>query len=449
MPTKQQLAVQIAAIEQPNEAPDLRAFYVTQLVAGFSKTQLEAKLLVAKDFAAPSAPEVPPRSPEAVQEHAGGPQPDSGYRPAAEPGTALEPVSATDLAQRGQLPDEARWTQMERIAARVCKSSLAPPYLRGKPDDTLLVLLGAHDLGISSTQGLQKLIVIEGKLAMSAELMVALVLRDGHRIWPADDNDRTKATAHAQRNEGFGEWGPVVDVTFTLDDAVAAGLITLNKETGLAWCRSKNGNKLPWELYTPDLLWARAVSRMARKLFPDCLAGITYVPEELGFIEQDGDSMAERAAVQEEATVTLHQQQSNIAARIADLPDDLRIAMREEWKARRLPKPTELKAAAVRTALTLLEAAEQRAAERVAAEPVIPDAELVEDDTVDATTVTAEVTRPAPPADPDDEVTDGEVIADDKATMCACGDGPATESRPFVFTDDGVAFHVDDAPFLP
>jgi hypothetical protein len=39
--------------------------------------------------------------------------------------------------------------------------------------------------------------------------------------------------------------------------------------------------KSNWKRHPDDMLWARAVSKLCRRLFADCFAGATYAPDEL------------------------------------------------------------------------------------------------------------------------------------------------------------------------
>jgi hypothetical protein len=159
------------------------------------------------------------------------------------------------------LPSADRWAQMERISERIASSALIIPALRNKPDDILLVLLAAHDLGIPATQALSKLHIVDGKLSMAAEMMVALVLRDGHELWGDTENSTEFAVCYGRR-KGSPE---ITRVVFTMDDAKLAGL----------------DQRTTWKKYPKSMLWARAVSMLCRQVFPDSVAGVSYTPDEL------------------------------------------------------------------------------------------------------------------------------------------------------------------------
>lgn len=163
------------------------------------------------------------------------------------------------------LPEPSKWAQLTHMADYLCQSQLVPRAIRTSKTasaDTALVLLAAHDLGITVTEALSKIHVVEGRLTMSAELMVALIRRAGHQVWPDDANDATQARAYGRRRDEQ----EVASAGFTIEDAKRAGL----------------AGKDNWKRYPEDMLWARAVSRLARRHFPDVVGGVSYTPEELG-----------------------------------------------------------------------------------------------------------------------------------------------------------------------
>ncbi len=61
--------------------------------------------------------------------------------------------------------------------------------------------------------------------------------------------------------------GTATQVSFTIQDAKTAGLL------------DKKGSS--WSRYPADMLWARAVSRLARVAFPDVLTIHAYTPQDL------------------------------------------------------------------------------------------------------------------------------------------------------------------------
>jgi hypothetical protein len=209
------------------------------------------------------------------------------------------------------LPSADRWQQMERISERIASSSLIIPALRNKPDDILLVLLAAHDLGIPATQALSKLHIVDGKLSMAAEMMVALVLRDGHELWGDAENNTELAVCYGRR-KGSPE---VTRVAFTMADAKLAGL----------------EQRTTWKKYPKSMLWARAVSMLCRQVFPDSVAGVSYTPDELEAPMAHPEPAAIKLEVPEAVKTTLAALQESIGELKEFAPNDCE-KLKRLWK---------------------------------------------------------------------------------------------------------------------
>lgn len=154
------------------------------------------------------------------------------------------------------------------LAQRIARTDFVPTALRNKPEAVLACILTGNEVGIGPMQALAKIHVIEGRPAMAAELMRALVLRDGHDIW-IEESTTTKCTVAGKRYNSERE----TRVTFTLDDAKRAGL---------------DGRK-NWRSFPQAMLLARASAALIRAIFPDVVAGLGYALEEVqdGFIDAD------------------------------------------------------------------------------------------------------------------------------------------------------------------
>ena len=115
-------------------------------------------------------------------------------------------------------------------------------------------------------QALQKIHVVKGKPVMSAELMRALVRREGHKIRVQEASAEKCVVTGIRRDDPEFEQRS----EFTIDDAKRAGLV-------------KQGSG--WDKYPKAMLEARATSQLCRSLFPDVLAGISYTPEDFDIID--------------------------------------------------------------------------------------------------------------------------------------------------------------------
>lgn len=100
---------------------------------------------------------------------------------------------------------------------------------------------------------------IMGKITIAPQLMNAMIRRAGHKL-KIDSNDQRSIIIGTRKDTG-----ETCEVSFSLEDARKAGLI------------KANGG---WEKYPSDMCFARALSRLARRLFPDVI-GMAYVEGEL------------------------------------------------------------------------------------------------------------------------------------------------------------------------
>ena len=259
----------------------------------------------------------------------------------------LLPATVDAGATALQLPEQSKWQQITGMAEVLANSRLVPSALYRRPADVTLVLLTAHDLGIPSTMAFSKIHIMDSKPTMAAELMVALILREGHSLVPGEVNERS-ATARGQR-KGSAE---VVEFTFTMEDAERADLPKRARGS-----RAKG----TYDSYPKAMLWARAVSGLARMMFPDVLCGVTYTPEELGAVvdvDEEGDVIVVDSQVvtpaDAEATPADPDDVQNLRGMIGELTDDeqgtLRSLWHDEQEARRIFPLAKLRAQDVRRA---------------------------------------------------------------------------------------------------
>ena len=229
------------------------------------------------------------------------------------------------------LPSADRWQQMERISERIAASSLIIPALRNRPDDILLVLLAAHDLGIPATQALSKLHIVDGKLSMAAEMMVALVLRDGHELWGDEANDAQTATCYGRRKNST----EVTKVAYSMTDAKLAGL----------------EQRSTWKKYPKSMLWARSVSMLCRQAFPDSVAGVSYTPDELevAVTHDPNPTPVDVVAIKQPQSSEEAQELANGKVYLTETIQELKKTslatydrLKEFWKARNIPPLKEI-----------------------------------------------------------------------------------------------------------
>lgn len=151
----------------------------------------------------------------------------------------------------------------------LAKSDLVPRSYRGKPENIFLAYIAGQPFGWEVTMSMRSFHIIEGQPTLKPEIQVALVRQAGHSVTVKASS--VEAVVLVGRRCDTGD---VAEVSYTIDDAKRAGLVG-------------KGN---WKTYPEDMLFARAVSRLNRRLFQDVLLGCAYVPEELGaVVNGDGD----------------------------------------------------------------------------------------------------------------------------------------------------------------
>lgn len=238
-----------------------------------------------------------------------------------------------------------------QLASKVANTEFVPKALRGKPEAVLACILAGAEAGVSPMQALSKIHVVDGRPAMSAELMRALVLRHGHEIW-IEDLTTTACTVAGCRSGS----ARTSRVTWTMDDARTAGL-------------SAKDN---WRKYPRSMLQARATAELCRMIFPDVLAGISHTLEEL----QDGDGPLEAVAAGDTSSAAPAPARAKARAKKAatDSP----------------PPPAEVPAPPASSAPA----------------PALPG----EDDIADAELVEPPAASSAPPSTTEDDIADAELV---------------------------------------
>lgn len=144
----------------------------------------------------------------------------------------------------------------------IAKQLLATPFYSKMGAEGLYAIVGtAQALGVDARLALSGgLYYVRGKVEMSSRMMNALIRSKKHSITRDKKSDETICILHGKRSDNGDTW----TASFSIDEARRAGLTT---------------NKT-WENWCVDMLFARALSRLARQLFPDVI-GNCYVEGEL------------------------------------------------------------------------------------------------------------------------------------------------------------------------
>lgn len=150
--------------------------------------------------------------------------------------------------------------QAMKLSEYLAKSGLVPDALKGKATDIMVVMMTAHDLGMSVTEGFRAIHVIKGRPTLSAAYRIARTKAhpdiEYFRLVQSDD---ARATWEARRK---GDMEPT-RITFTIEQAKAAGLTAKDN----------------WRSFPAAMLRARAGSALADVICPDGIYGLPATEE--------------------------------------------------------------------------------------------------------------------------------------------------------------------------
>lgn len=184
---------------------------------------------------------------------------------ASEMALAIREERGLAIAPQSSLPSPKEWEAMVSMATEIASSRFVPESYRGDGPSVIAAIQTGRELGIGPMQSLRDIHMIDGRPVFSATLMLAQMRRGGVRILESESTiDR--AYIRAERKDT----GEIAAVEWTYAEAEVI---------------TRRGKKLVdgdnWKNYRADMLWARCVGRLARRLGSDLLAGMVYSSEEL------------------------------------------------------------------------------------------------------------------------------------------------------------------------
>lgn len=177
--------------------------------------------------------------------------------------TAVQPATV--------LPTAREWEATMAVAKEIAGTKFVPEAYRGEPEAVVAAILTGRELGIGPMQALRDIHMIDGRAAFSANLMLSLMRRGGLEILRSEISDE-RAWIHARRRDT----GEEAEVEWRYEEAtkIMRGNKALSEGAG-------------WKNYRQDMLWARCVGRLARRLGSDLLGGMVYASEEVQDWEED------------------------------------------------------------------------------------------------------------------------------------------------------------------
>jgi len=150
--------------------------------------------------------------------------------------------------------------------------------VKSKAQAIVKVMAGA-ELGLPPFASMTGIHIIQGKPVLGANVMATLVKND-----PRYDYHIKKADDTICELTWFENGQQVGVSSFTMKEAQAAGLV----------------GKDNWKKYPSDMLFARAISRGARRFAPGIFGGSpVYTPDEMGAeVDEDGNVIVDSVAVE-------------------------------------------------------------------------------------------------------------------------------------------------------
>lgn len=189
------------------------------------------------------------------------------------PAVAAGSAPATINKALTVVPDKAGLELLLGWGETLLQSGLCPNGLKSKAG-VAMVLLRGQELGLGATQALEGLHPINGRLGMSVHLMVALMLRAEIEL------ETVESTAEVCSVKGK-RGKRTESITITMEE--------LSRVTVEEWHPTERGRKVKTKLtdretyknWPVDMLYARAMSRLARRLAADVIGGLVYTHEEI------------------------------------------------------------------------------------------------------------------------------------------------------------------------
>lgn len=147
--------------------------------------------------------------------------------------------------------------ELQALANSAHKSGLIPGRLN--PDQMLMIMMTGQEIGLTPMMALQKINILHDRMCLSAEAMAAVIIGAGHQIITKERSDEQCVLVGIRKGETVEH-----EHRFTKQDAVKAGL------------SGQQYQKRPATMF-----YNRCLTQLARAVFPDCIAGLSYGPDEI------------------------------------------------------------------------------------------------------------------------------------------------------------------------
>ncbi len=157
-------------------------------------------------------------------------------------------------------------------------------YFKGSPNQekavaqAIVKVLAGRELGISPVAAMSGIHIIEDKPSISAGLMAGLIKKSERYNYQILEATDVSCLLNFLELDAVGAWAVIGQAGFTIDEAKKADLM--------------GPRKLNWKRYPADMLFARALSRGARRHCPDLFTGTVYTHDEMNLkVGSDGEAV--------------------------------------------------------------------------------------------------------------------------------------------------------------
>lgn len=162
--------------------------------------------------------------------------------------------------------------------ARLAPSTILPTAYRGNAANAFVAAETGAALGLEPLQALASIAVINGRAALSSDLMAAVIRRAGHTLRIVENSPESVTATLIRADDKEFKF----EVTWDKDKATKAGL----------W-----GQRGPWTQYPTQMLRARAITEVARQGASEALMGMIYSPEDFGATITDTGEIIEAKVI--------------------------------------------------------------------------------------------------------------------------------------------------------
>lgn len=335
----------------------------------------------------------------------------------------------TDETLGTLIPLQEELLGLAQIAKTMAAANIVPKALRQHPEDVLAVILTGRELGVGPMTAIRNFHVIDGSVTIAPKFKVAEVHKRGlgrvfvHQAPRAvvvdgvereklcecgmrdGSNDETQAMWHATRHD---QPGILYTSKLTWEQASHIMIDTWEgQQNARKKVESPIVEKSNWKMYPQRMLSWRAVGWLIDDAFSEVGTGL-YSPDEMGAVtDEDGEPILDVKSTENivrPSAPPVPSAQPDVIAdvkqRIEKLPDDVKDALRDAWKARELPSPDRLLYSQQKVADALIVQAEQTAKKNQPTVETAPAAEPSDstERPVEAPETPAEAVGVLPPA---------------------------------------------------